>query len=113
MSVANIHRNEVEMNSLDRLLPIQWNKVVRISSSDYHASFHLELIGYPMKCICYESLSPDCPSCSKLDPVTYASRLVIRQRLLKNAGDKNFYGDILSTEDCVLGVLEPASQPRR
>lgn len=103
----------MEMNSLDRLLPIQWNKVVRISSSDYHALFHLELIGYPMKCNCIESLSPDCPSCSKLDPVTYASRLVIRQRLLNNAGDKNFYGDVLSTEDAVLRVLNPVRHRSR
>ena len=67
---------------------------------------HSILIGSPMKCNCYESLSPDCPSCSKLDPVTYASRMVIRQSLLNNAGDKNFYGDILTTEDCVLGALD-------
>lgn len=99
--------------SMMRLYANEWNKVARNSSCDYHVLFHLELIGYPMKCNCYESLSPDCPSCRKLDPVTYKSRLVIRQRLLNNAGDKNFYGDILSTEDCVLGVLEPVSQPRR
>ncbi len=99
--------------SLVRPYADEWNKVVRISSVDYHTLFHLELIGYPMKCNCYESLSPDCPSCGKLEPGTYASRLAIRLKLLNNAGDKNFYGDILTTEDCVLGVLKPVRHRSR
>jgi hypothetical protein len=60
-----------------------------------------------MKCNCHESLSPDCPSCGELEPVTYNSRLLLREKLLNNAGDKDFYGDILTTEDVVLESLEP------
>ena len=88
----------------------EWNNFERNGSCDYHSLFHTDWIS-SMKCICYESLNPDCPSCGELDPVTYNSRLLLREKLLNNAGDKNFYGDILATEDAVLESLEPV-RPR-
>lgn len=33
--------------------------------------------------------------------------------MLNNGGDKNFYGDILRTEDCVLEVLDPVRHRSR